>query len=91
VKADEISNVLDVVAGLLLRCFLLSVALLAIWFLFYLAGGDWAYSVHSKWFDLSRHEFALLNYYGMAFLKLGAIVFFLLPYCAIKLMLRKRD
>jgi hypothetical protein len=32
-----------------------------------------------------------MNYYGMALLKLCAIVFFLLPCSAIKLMVRKKD
>ena len=43
----------------------------------YVVGGDWIYSIHSKWFDLSKHEFALMNYCGMALVKLCAIVFFL--------------
>ena len=90
-NADEMSNGLDVVAEILLRCFLFSLALLIVWFVSYVAGGDWIYSIHSKSFDLSKHEFAMMNYYGMALVKLCAIVFFLLPYGAIKLMLRKKD
>ena len=57
----------------------------------YVVGGDWIYSIHSKWFNVSKHEFALMNYYGMALVKLFAIVIFLFPYGAIKLMLRKKD
>ena len=90
-NADEMSNVLDVVAEIFLRCFLFSLALLIVWFVSYVAGGDWICSIHSNWFDLSKHEFAMMNYYGMALVKLCAIVFFLLPYGAIKLMLRKKD
>lgn len=90
-NADEMSNGLDAVAEVLLRCFLFSLAILIVWFMSYVVGGDWIYSIHSKWFDLSKHEFALMNYYGMALLKLCAIVFFLLPYGSIKLMLRKKN
>ena len=90
-NAEEMSNRLDVVAEIFLRCFLFSLALLIVWFMSYVVGGDWIYSIHSKWFDLSKHEFALMNYYGMALVKLCAIVLFLLPYSAIKLMLRKKD
>jgi hypothetical protein len=90
-NADEVLNGLDVVAEILLRCFLFSLALLIVWFMSYVVGGDWIYSIHSKWFILSKHEFVLMNYYGMALVKLCAIVFFLLPYGAIKLMLRKKD
>ena len=90
-NADEMSNVLDVVAEILLRCFLFALALLIIWFMSYVVGGDWIYSIHSKWFAVSKHEFALVNYYGMALVKLCAVVFFLLPYGAIKLVLHKKD
>jgi hypothetical protein len=90
-RADEILNGLDVVAEILLRCFLFSLALLIVWFMSYVVGGDWIYSIHSKWFNVSKHEFVLINYYGMALVKLCAVVFFLLPYGAIKLRSRKRD
>ena len=90
-NADEMSKRLDAAAEILLRCFLFSLAILIVWFMSYVVGGDWIYSIHSKWFDLSKHEFALMNYYGMALLKLFAIVFFLLPYGSIKLMLRKKN
>jgi hypothetical protein len=90
-RADEILNGLDVVAEILLRCFLFSLALLIVWFMSYVVGGDWIYSIHSKWFNVSKHEFVLINYYGMALVKLCAVVFFLLPHGAIKLRSRKRD
>jgi len=89
-NADEMSNGFDVVAEVLLRCFLFALALLIVWLVSYVVRGDWIYSIHSKWFNLSKHEFVLMNYYGMAPLKLCAIVFFLLPYGSIKLMLRKK-
>jgi hypothetical protein len=86
---DEQNNLLDAVAGIFIRCFFLSVGILLFWFVFYLLAGNWAYSIHSKWFELSRHEFDLMWYYGMAFFKLCAFLFFLFPYLAIKLVLRK--
>ena len=89
-RADEILNGLDVAAEILLRCFFFSLALLIVWFMSYVVGGDWIYSIHSKWFNVSKHEFVLINYYGMALVKLCAVVFFLLPYGAIKLMSRKK-
>jgi len=86
---DEQNNLLDAMAGIFVRCFFLSVGILLFWFVFYLLAGNWAYSVHSKWFELSRHDFDLMSYYGMAFIKLCAFLFFLFPYLAIKLVLRK--
>jgi phosphatidylglycerophosphate synthase len=87
---DEQDNLLDRVADILLWCFLLSFALLLLWFVFYLLAGNWAYSIHAGWFELSRRDFALVNYWGMAFTKVFAIIIFLLPYLSIKLVLRKK-
>ena len=36
------------------------------------------------------HEVDLINYCGMAAMKVIAVMFFLLPYIAIRLVLRKR-
>ena len=87
---DEQDNILDRVAGIFLGCFLLSLALLLLWFVFYLSVGDWAYSKHAGYFELSRRDFALVNYWGMAFAKICAIIIFLFPYLSIKLVLRKK-
>ncbi len=88
---DEQNNLLDAVASVFIRCFFLSVGILLFWFVFYLLAGNWAYSIHSKWFELSRHDFDLMCYYGMAFVKLCAFLFFLFPYLAIKLVLPKNQ
>ena len=86
---DDQDNFLHRVAGIFLWCFLLSFALLLLWFVFYLAAGDWAYSITTRWFELSRRDFALVNYWGMAFTKFCAVIIFLFPYLSIKLVLRK--
>jgi len=88
---DEQNRMLDAVAGVFLRCFVLAVCLLLFWFVFYLVGGDWAYSIHSKWFELSRLHFGLMNYYGMALIKITSFLIFLFPYVAIKLILAKKQ
>ncbi len=88
-SSREFFEALNSVAGVLIRCFFLGAALMLFWFVFYLIGGDFAYGIHSTWFDLSRHEFALVNYYGMAYLKINLFLLFLLPYVGIKMVLRK--
>jgi hypothetical protein len=88
---DEQNNLLDAVAGVCLRCFVLAVCLLLFSFVFYLLAADWAYCFHSKWFDISRHEFTLMYYYLMGFIKIVAFLFFLLPFISIKLMLLKKQ
>jgi hypothetical protein len=85
---DEIRDTLNTVAAILLRCFILSLVLLLLWFIFFLLAGDLAYWIHSKWFDLTRHDFDLINYYGMALVKAMNVILFLIPYIAIRLVLR---
>ncbi len=78
-------------ARVLIRCFALSIALLIIWFGFYLLLGDWAHSVHSRMFgELSKRDYELINYCGMGFVKVLAFVFFLIPYISIRLVLRAK-
>jgi hypothetical protein len=69
--------------------FLFNYAVLLLWFLAVLLAPDWLYGMNARWFAIGRHEFELVNYCGIAFLKLVNLAFFLCPYFAIKLMLRK--
>jgi len=87
---DEQNNLLDAVAGICLRCFVLAFCLLLFSFVFYLLAADWAYSIHSRWFEITRLHFDLMYYYVMAFMKIATFLFFLIPYIAIKLILRKK-
>ncbi|MHC4709798.1 MAG: DUF6868 family protein [Planctomycetota bacterium] len=79
---------LEILARALIRCFLLSVALLAFWGICYLVIDDWAYGFHSRFFEMTRQQFDLIMYCGMGFVKLSAFVFFLIPYVALRLVLR---
>ncbi len=86
---NELRDALDCVSAVLIRCFLFSFALLLLWFLFFLLGGEQGYRIHSQWFDLTRRDYDLLCYYGMAFMKMCAILFFLFPYIAVRLVRRR--
>jgi hypothetical protein len=88
---DELNNMLDAVAGVCLRCFALAVCLMLFSFVFYLVAADCAYSIHSRWFEITRPNFELMYYCWMAFMKIVSFLFFLIPYIAIKLMLRKKQ
>jgi hypothetical protein len=89
-NTDEQDNFLDRIAGIFLRCFFMCYALLLLWFFLYLFAGNWAYGIQAGWFELSRQDFALVNYCTIAFTKICAIVFFLFPYVLIRLVLRKK-
>ncbi|UCE99311.1 MAG: hypothetical protein JSV82_09145 [Planctomycetota bacterium] len=81
----------DLTKRILIRCFLYGWALLLLWFLMYVIMADWIYTVHSKFFDISMHDFALMNYYGMALVKSFIVLVFLIPYVAIHFADKKRS
>lgn len=81
---------LDPFAKVLLRCFIFGFLLLLVWCALFLLADDFLVSVHGRLFGLTRHEMAIIHYCGMAFLKLSVLLFFLFPYIAIRLVLRKQ-
>jgi hypothetical protein len=89
-ESNSIDNVLEKVSKIMLLCFGMIIILLLFWFCFLLIGSDWVYGIHSKMFDITMHDFDLMNYYGMAFVKISSFMFFLFPYIAIRLILKRR-
>ena len=87
---SDFQKPLDVIAGILIRCFLGGMVLLAAWFAGFAVAGDWIYRVHSQWFQVSRQAFDTIHYAGMAVTKIVNILFFLLPWIAIKLVSGKK-
>jgi hypothetical protein len=78
---------LESLAGILIRSFLFGAALLLLWFVSYLFLPDWTYEMNTRWFNIGRHEFDLINYCGIGFVKMCILLFFLFPYLSIKLIL----
>jgi len=80
---------METIEKLTIRCFLIGMLFMLIWFYMFLAAGDWMYGIHSQWFALSKHEFAVVHYCGIAFVKICIFLFFLVPYIACKLCRKK--
>ena len=80
---------MEIAAQVLIRCFAGGVILLLIWFMAFLFGTDWLYAVNTRWFSISREQFILVNYCGIAAVKLIVYVFFLIPYISVRLVQRK--
>lgn len=81
---------MESLATVLGGAFLINVAIVLLWFCLTTFMPEGLYSIIEKWFAVNRHEFDLVNYAGIAFMKLLNIVFFLSPYLSIKLWLRKK-
>jgi hypothetical protein len=77
-------------ADLLIHSFILNSIFAFSWFCFYKIFAGSAFKVHSKIFDISRHEFTIINYCGIGLLKLLNVFFYLVPFIAIKKMMVKK-
>mgnify|MGYP000096075432 CR=1 FL=1 len=62
---------------MLLRCIVVGFGLLLIWFILVLVGGNVLFEIHSKIFNITRHEFDLVHYWyasaGAFLLTIGII------------------
>jgi len=89
--SENTITTLDAVAGILLRCFVITVgAMLFVWFVVFLLG-DVIYSIYSQLMEISRKEFDLFFLYTMTFLKALNVLFFGIPFVAIKWYLRGKQ
>jgi hypothetical protein len=68
----------------------MGIAVLFIWWGALELGGDLAYKVHSRIIPLTREHFDLIHYAGMLATKAMVSRLFLLPYVAVRLVIRKR-
>ena len=74
----------------LFGCWIFGFVFVSFWFVLYILAGDFIYRLHGKWFELSRHEMDVIFYCGMGLVKLLVIVFFFIPWLAIRLVLRNQ-
>lgn len=65
---------------------LINYLLLTIWFLLYCCCRDFIYRLHSRWFALSREQFAAIHYGTMALFKTLTFMLFLAPWLALHIL-----
>jgi hypothetical protein len=82
---------LQAVATILLRSFLFGLAFLLLWFLLYSIAAGWMFEMSARWFNIGKRDFDLINYFGIGFVKISILLFFFLPYLAIRTMSRKKE
>lgn len=86
---DSTRDFFEAVAKVLLRCWLFGFVLLFIWLGAVLLMGDTIHNLHGPMFGITNHELDVIFYCGMGLLKLLVLVFFFIPWLAIRLVLRK--
>jgi hypothetical protein len=76
---------INILEHFLLWSAFINYGILILWFLLFKFGRRWFYPL-SNWFcPLSGDEFNRLNYLGIMFYKLFNIMFFLVPYLALRI------
>jgi hypothetical protein len=77
---------LETVRAVFAWCTAINLGLLIWWFLFFALAHDWMYRLHGRWFKISVEKFDAIHYAGMALLKLGILLFNLVPYLAMRIV-----
>lgn len=80
---------LETIAKVLIRAFWLGVGFMILTMVLSLLMNDWAYQIHSKLFDITKHDFDVMIYGWLGSLKIIVTLFFLIPYLAIKMVAAK--
>ena len=88
--AGNTNETLDVVSQVLIRCAVLGVAVLLLWWAGLAFMGDLVYSIHFTLSPISRQHFDVIHYVGMMTTKAAVSLLFFFPYIAIRLVIRKR-
>jgi hypothetical protein len=84
----ETLETLETVSRVLWRCAVIGYIILVIWFVAIIIPGSPIYTLHGQMFDLTAHECALLHFGLMGAFKIAVMTFFLIPWVAIRLVLR---
>ena len=70
---------IETIQEALLWCLLINVILLMWWFLIIILAHDWVYRMHGRWFKMSREQFDIIHYSGMALHKIFILFFLVVP------------
>jgi len=67
-------------------CSIINIGLLWLSFALCIKCGDWAYKIHSRWFNISKPAFDITIYAFLGFYKLLVIVFCIIPWIALSII-----
>ena len=82
---QPIDQFFNTLAKILLRCWIFGLILLGISAATILFAGDSIYTLNERMFSLTRHEVELVIYGVIVLIKILVLVFFFIPWLAIRL------
>ena len=77
---------ITVTRNFFLWCTVINYGVLLVWFLVFVFAHDWMFRIHGRWFRLPRDQFDALHYAGMSILKIGIILFNLVPLIVLSIL-----
>jgi hypothetical protein len=77
---------ISMLRDVLLWCAVINYGVLLVWFLFFILAHDFMHRLHGRWFQLSRQQFDIIHYAGMAIFKLGIILLNVVPHIALRIV-----
>ena len=77
---------IEVTRNFLLWATVINCGILLVWFLIFAFAHDWIQGIQGRWFRLSRDQFDAIHYAVMGILKIGIILFNLVPYVALSIV-----
>ena len=89
-NVSDANEALELVGQVLIRCVVMGIAVLFIWWGALVLAGDLVYAIHSTLAPISRLHFDAIHYAGMLTTKAGVSLLFFFPYIAIRLVIKKR-
>ena len=87
--SDQITEWLEAIAKVLLRCWIFGFIVFLFWLGAVTLAGDLALGVHGDVFGLPRPQLNVIHYCGILLTKLVVGLFFFIPWVSIRLVLRK--
>jgi hypothetical protein len=75
-----------IIKAFFMWCTIINGALMIFTFLICIFAREWAYSMHSKWFPISREAFNVAIYCFLGLYKMFVIVFNLVPFIALAII-----
>lgn len=85
-EAYKQNETLNLIAKVLIWSAIMGFVSIFLWFGIIAWGNDFCYTLHSRWFPISKEQFYAIHYAGILFTKLIVVTFFLIPYLAIRVV-----
>jgi len=87
---DKQIELLEFLSGLLFKCWVMGFGVLLIWLAVIVLGRPIIHSAHGPMFGLTDHELDVIMYCAMGIWKFFVLIFYFLPWLAIRWTLKGR-